>query len=97
MVCSNITFNDFIKGTYEKVSKENVPELSRGGWELSMPQGAGFRNANVSLRNKCCSYSALIASLGFDVEKRSIPNVKYIASGKQSHSTGRSARCFVTT
>ena len=25
------------------------------------------------------------------------PNVKSIASGKQPHSTGRSARCFVTT
>ena len=26
-----------------------------------------------------------------------LPNVKQIASGKQPHSTGRSARCFVTT
>ena len=26
-----------------------------------------------------------------------VPNVKQIASGKQPHSTGRSARCFVTT
>ena len=26
-----------------------------------------------------------------------LPNVKQIASGKQLHSTGRSARCFVTT
>ena len=26
-----------------------------------------------------------------------LPNVKPIASGKQPHSTGRSARCFVTT
>ena len=26
-----------------------------------------------------------------------LPNVRYIASGKQPHSTGRSARCFVTT
>ena len=26
-----------------------------------------------------------------------LPNVKEIASGKQPHSTGRSARCFVTT
>ena len=25
-----------------------------------------------------------------------LPNVKPIASGKQPHSTGRSARCFVT-
>ena len=25
-----------------------------------------------------------------------LPNVKSIASGKQPHSTGRSARCFVT-
>ena len=25
-----------------------------------------------------------------------LPNVKEIASGKQPHSTGRSARCFVT-
>ena len=25
-----------------------------------------------------------------------LPNVRYIASGKQPHSTGRSARCFVT-
>ena len=24
-----------------------------------------------------------------------LPNVKWIASGKQPHSTGRSARCFV--
>ena len=26
-----------------------------------------------------------------------LPNVKQIASGKQPHSTGRSAPCFVTT
>ena len=26
-----------------------------------------------------------------------LPNVKQIASGKQPHSTGRSAQCFVTT
>ena len=26
-----------------------------------------------------------------------LPNVKQIASGKQPHSTGRSAWCFVTT
>ena len=26
-----------------------------------------------------------------------LPNVRYIASGKQPHSTGRSAQCFVTT
>ena len=26
-----------------------------------------------------------------------LPNVKQIASGKQLHSTGRSARCFVIT
>ena len=26
-----------------------------------------------------------------------LPNIKYIASGKQPHSKGRSARCFVTT
>ena len=26
-----------------------------------------------------------------------LPNVKQIASGKQPHSQGRSARCFVTT
>ena len=26
-----------------------------------------------------------------------LPNVKPIASGKQPHSTGRSAQCFVTT
>ena len=26
-----------------------------------------------------------------------LPNVKQVASGKQPHSTGRSARCFVTT
>ena len=26
-----------------------------------------------------------------------LPNVKYIASGKQQLHTGRSARCFVTT
>ena len=26
-----------------------------------------------------------------------LPNVKQIASGKKPHSTGRSARCFVTT
>ena len=25
-----------------------------------------------------------------------LPNVRWIASGKQPHSTGRSARCFVT-
>ena len=32
---------------------------------------------------------------GMDIYTR--PNVKQIASGKQPHSTGRSARCFVST
>ena len=32
---------------------------------------------------------------GMDIH--TLPNVKPIASGKQPHSTGRSARCFVTT
>ena len=26
-----------------------------------------------------------------------LPNVEWMAGGKQPHSTGRSARCFVTT
>ena len=32
---------------------------------------------------------------GMDIH--TLPNVKWIASGKQPHSTGRSAQCFVTT
>ena len=31
------------------------------------------------------------------IDIHTLPNVKQLASGKQPHSTGRSARCVVTT
>ena len=39
----------------------------------------------------------IIRSLGIYWTGDKLPDVKQIASGKQPHSSGRSARCFVTT
>lgn len=52
------------------MSGRNVPELSRGDGHLVCTSVLSSEVQMSSPRNKGCCYSALIASLGFDTEKK---------------------------
>lgn len=52
------------------MSRRNVPELSGRAGNLVCTSVPSSEVQISSPRNKGCRYSALIASLGFDTEKR---------------------------